>query len=300
MNRVLSNRALSNRLRGLLPVLLACAVASSCTSSSPEGATSAVVVSQIGFGARTGDEIDGIEVAVGLDIDGRTSDTSDELGCKRRDFMAPDGRAGIDNQFTFLYETVAEVFQDGVVEGIIQNSINEGRLLLMYQLSGVDDPLNDDEVEVAIFLGEGRPDLNSNNRIVGSQTFDRRLDASVTTTRGRIVDGVLETDAFDIEMPMAFFNVFFDLQLSEARIRGEMHEDGGMVGVLAGAVSMEQIYEIGRMADGAQELQITPTLQMLLPRWADLLPGDDGRCTHLSAALTFESVPAFVYEDVAP
>ncbi len=281
-------------------VLLLCLGLVGCTSSAPEGVSTAVVVSEIGFGARTGDSLDGMEVAVGLDLDQRVSDNSDELGCRRRDFISPDGILGVDNQFTFLYETVAEVFQDGVVEGIIQNSINEGRLLLMYQLSGVDDFRDDDAVEVAVFLGEGRPDLNTDNRIVASQTFDRRLDAEVTYVTGRIVDGVLETDAFDIEMPMAFFNVFFDLRLTNARLRGELREDGGMDGVLGGAVSQEQIYEIGRMADGAQELQITPTLRMLLPRWADLIPGEDGRCTHLSAALTFRSVPAFVYEDVAP
>jgi hypothetical protein len=291
------------RLRsvGWVSLLAALAGATSCSSSGTvDEATTAVVVTQIGFGARTGDTVEGVEVAEGLDLDGRVSDNSDELGCRRNDFVAPDGRAGVDNQFTFLYETVAEVFQDGVVEGIIQNSINEGRLLLVYQLSEVDDLRNDDLVEVAIFLGEGRPDLNSNNRIVANQTFDRRLDAQVTTVRGRIVEGVLETDAFDTEMPMAFFNVFFDLQLTNAKIRGEIHEDGTMSGILGGAVDQEQVYEIGRMADGAQELQITPTLQMLLPRWADLLPGEDGRCTHLSAALTFESVPAFVFADVAP
>lgn len=287
--------------RALFGILVAMLVpVGACSTSTVEQTSTAVVVSQIGFGARTGDSIDGVEVADGIDLDGRVSDNSDELGCRRTDFMAPDGRMGVDNQFTFLYETVSEVFQDGVVEGIIQNSINEGRLLLIYQISDVESLRNDDDVEVAIFLGEGRPDLNANARIVGNQTFDRRLDAPVTIVRGRIVEGVLETEAFDTEMPMAFFNVFFDLELTNARIRGEIREDGGMSGILAGAVDQEQVYEIGRMADGAQELQITPTLQMLLPRWADLLPGEDGRCTHLSAALTFESVPAFVFSDVAP
>lgn len=271
-----------------------------CSASSADGVSSAVVVSQIGFGSRTGDSIDGVDVAVGLDLDQRVSDNMDALGCRRTDFMAPDGTMGIDNQFTFLYETVSQVFQEGVVEGIIQNSINEGRLLLMMQLSELDDLQNDDRVMVSVFLGEGRPDLNSDNRIVASQTFDRRVDAPVATVRASIVDGVLETEAFDMEMPMAFFNVFFDLQLTGARIHADVRADGGMTGILAGAVDQEQVYEIGRQADELQEQQISPTLRMLIPRWTDLQPGPDGRCTHLSAALTFESVPAFVFADVAP
>ncbi len=43
---------------------------------------------------------------------------------------------------------------------------------------------------------------------------------------------------------------------------------------------------------------MTPTLRMRLTRGADLVPGADGRCTHLSAGLTFRSVSAFVDENV--
>lgn len=284
-------------LRGLvaLPGLV---VLAGCAAET--GEHRAFVASEIGFGSRTGEQIDGRDVAIGLNLDGRDSDAQDLQGCRRRDFIAPDGTRGIDNQFTHLYELVEDVFQEGVVEGIIKNSINEGRLLLMFQISKVTDWKNDDDVEVAIFLGDGRPNINTENALVRDQTFDIRSDAPVARTRGSIRDGVLRTEPIDVELPMAFFNVFFDLQLRGAQIQAELDMDGNLVGLMGGGVDKEQIFEIGRMADAMQGEQVSPLLNLLIPTWTDLYPDERGICSHISAALTFRSVPAFVFYDVRP
>lgn len=54
---------------------------------------------------------DGLEVVEGADIDLRTSDTSDVLGCQIPDFDDPDGTRGIDNQLASLKPTL-----DGFVD----------------------------------------------------------------------------------------------------------------------------------------------------------------------------------------
>ncbi|HJK92598.1 MAG TPA: hypothetical protein RMH85_11485 [Polyangiaceae bacterium LLY-WYZ-15_(1-7)] len=282
------------RTVGLLAALLAL---TSCGDGG-EGGRETMVVSELTFGARTGEEVDGRDVSHGIDLDGRVSDRSDAEACNRADFVAPDGREGIDNQFTFLVEAINDVFQAGTVDGIIQGTINEGRLLLMIDVQGIDDPMNDGDVTVRLFLGEGRPDLSGEDRIVPNQTFDLKEEAEVATFPGRITDGVLEAGPFTTEIPVAVFNVFFDLKLHDAQLVAERDEDGTWSGIVGGGVATDQIMNVAMMADAMQGEQISPALRALLPRWVDMGKGEDGRCTQLSAALLFESQPAFVYPDV--
>ena len=88
-------------------------------------------------------------------------------------------------------------------------------------------------------------------------------------------------------------------ELQEARrLIAERDEDGTWSGIVGGGVATDQIMNVAMMADAMQGEQISPALRALLPRWVDMGKGEDGRCTQLSAALLFESQPAFVYPDV--
>lgn len=268
----------------------------SCSNSEPSGITHGTLVNELHFARRTGEEIDGLDVSPGLNLDGLVSDRLDSAGCNRADFMSPDGTTGIDNQFTYLFESIEEVFPN-TVEGIIQGTINEGRLLLMFELNGVDDMRNDEDVQLHIFLAEGRPDLSAANRIVPNQTFDMRRDAPVTIAEGRIRDGIFEAGPFDVEFPVAVFDVFFDLYLTGAHMRAEIHEDGTMHGFFGGGMAATQIIEVAMRADELQGIELTPIIQVLLPRWVDLYPDADGRCTQLSTTMEFHATTAFIFED---
>ncbi len=283
----------------ILPPLLLLSLASSLScGGDPAGETGSAVVTTIGFAARNGEMVDDIEVSDGLDLDGNVSDRSDVDSCRKSDFVSPDGRPGIDNQFTYLFETVEEMAEEGTVEGIIQGSINGGRLLLMIEVTKVDDWTNDDSVSVRVFNGVGTPNLASDGYIVPDQTFDIDPDSPINEGRGRIVDGVLETDPFEVELPMAFFNVFFDLRLVGAQIRANIGPDGVTDGVMGGAVTIDQILEIAAMADEMQEVQYGGLLMGVLPGMADM-ERVEGRCTALSANLYFESRRAFLYPEPA-
>ncbi|MEM9071896.1 MAG: hypothetical protein AAGE52_25530 [Myxococcota bacterium] len=283
--------------RGAL--LLAAGLFLSC-GDSLSGETHTVVFTELTFGVRDPDQqVDGQDVSSGLDIDGHVSTRRDVEGCNRQDFVNADGTPGIDNQFTFLFEAIEEIFP-GAVEGLIQGTINEGRLLLMLRLDGVDDFQNDDHVELSTFIGEGRPDLSAADRIVPDQTFDIKADSPISRATGRIVDGVLEAGPFTFEFPVAVLNVFFDMTVMDSVLRAEISEDGSIRGIFGGGVPMEQIQNVGLMADAMQEIQISPTLDLLLPRLVDLGKGEDGRCTLVSANMIFESTPAFVFDTPAP
>ncbi len=268
----------------------------SCSNSEPTGIVHGTLVTELSFARRTGEETGGVEVSPGLNLDDLVSDRLDTAGCNRSDFMSPDGTEGIDNQFTYLFEAIEEVFPN-TVEGIIQGTINEGRLLLMFELGGVDDLRNDEDVELRIFLAEGRPDLSADNRIVPNQTFDQRLDSPVSVTQGHIRDGVFEAGPFDVEFPVAVFDVFFDLFLTGARMKAVVNEDGTMDGFFGGGMAATQIIEVAMRADDLQGIAITPIINVLLPRWVDLYPDEDGRCTQLSTTMAFHATTAFIYED---
>ena len=268
----------------------------SCSNSEPSGIVHGTLVTELSFARRTGEEMGGVEVSPGLNLDDLVSDRLDTAGCNRSDFMSPDGTQGIDNQFTYLFEAIEEVFPN-TVEGIIQGTINEGRLLLMFELNGVDDLRNDEDVELRIFLAEGRPDLSADNRIVPNQTFDQRLDSPVSVAQGHIRDGVFEAGPFDVEFPVAVFDVFFDLFLTGARMKAVVNEDGTMDGFFGGGMAATQIVEVAMRADELQGIELTPIINVLLPRWVDLYPDEDGRCTQLSTTMAFHATTAFIFED---
>lgn len=233
----------------------------------------------------------------GLNIDGLSSARGDEAGCRRIDFLSPDGEAGVDNEFSYLFDVIESLFEAGTVEALLQEAIREGRFLMMMQVEGIDDPENDSNVTLRIFAGEGTPD-SQGGVILGHQTFDRKPGSEVATARGRIVDGVLTAGPVDVAFPIAILNVFFDLELRDATIQGRLGEDGGRITV-GGGVPLELIYNVGAMADAMQEDQISPALRTFLPIWADLNPDADGKCQSISANMILDVVPAFLYADTS-
>lgn len=273
-------------------------LASGCAADVESGEELLVVARQVTFAAREAEVEDGPDVSVGVDLDGVDTQVQEEGMCFQEDFVAPDGRRGVDNAFAFLFELVESFFQAGTVEGIIQGTINEGRLLMMFGVSGVDDWQDDESVVLEVFLGDGRPDVGGDGFIVSGQTFDRDLDSATTFVSASIVGGVLETEAFELTMPMAFFNVFFDLRLHGAKIRAEVTPEGEWRGVVAGAIDSEDVVGLAVQADMMQEIQVSEILASLLPNWVDLgFDGETGTCTQLSATLVFESTRAFVFDE---
>lgn len=271
-----------------------------CTADVVGGEELMVVAREVTFAAREAEVEDGPDISVGVDLDGVDTQMMEEGACFQADFISPDGRRGVDNAFAFLFELVESFFQEGTVEGIIQGTINEGRLLMMFGVTGVDDWENDDSVMLEVFLGTGRPDVGGDGFIVSGQTFDRDLESETTFVPASIVNGALETEPFELTMPMAFFNVFFDLRLHGAKIRAEVTPDGEWSGVVAGAIDGQDVVDLAVQADMMQEIQVSGILESLLPNWVDLgYDASSGTCSQLSATLVFESTRAFVFDEPA-
>jgi hypothetical protein len=241
----------------------------------------------------TSTEEDGV-TAPGFDLDGVDSDFGDETTCNKPDFTAPDGTPGVDNQIA----TLIPVFQQteiGIVESLVQNAIEEGGLLVLLQIDGVDDRENDPEVGLTLRLGTGVPLLGTDRRLVSDQTFELHPDTQdPTALEARIEDGVLHARGLDGVLPVVVFGVTYELEFQGARARATLTDDHGLTdGLLGARVPVASLLDILHRAlgDGA----VVQAAETLLRRAADLGRDEEGICTELSAALAFTGKRAFLF-----
>lgn len=137
-------------------------------------------------------------ISYGVNLDG-------EIGPE--DYQSPDGEEGIDNQ---LYRAVG-CTMNYRAEGSLRHFINVfmwryNNNRWMFEVTGVDDLTNDDEVTVTTYRGLNGllADATGEGFLAGgTQNVDMRWGKEfIEQTKGKIVDGVLITDPIDeIEIP---------------------------------------------------------------------------------------------------
>ena len=234
-------------------------------------------------------------VSEGIDLDGLVSGAGESAGCGQRDFTAPDGRDGIDNQFGLLVPLI-EAAGGEAFGAYLQGSVNDGKFLVMFELDGVDDLENDDGLSLTLYRGLGTPSVGNDGLVEAWQTYDVDPDGLYTRIDDvTIVDGVIEAGPIALLLPFYIFDFVFELDLVNARIRMEVGPDGVHRGVMAGAVRIDNILAIAEDIEGGDEVKAL--LSTLTDSYADLLPDEDGRCQALSATISFQTVGAFFYED---
>ncbi|UQA59652.1 hypothetical protein [Polyangium aurulentum] len=253
------------------------------------GETRAAIVTALGF-TRTTEA----GQAPGFDLDNRVSDGSDIASCGKKDFTDPDGRAGVDNQLAALVPEV-EKLVGNAVDGLVQGAINDGQLVILMEMGGVDDFQNDSCVSLAVQVGEKRPpSLGTDGVIEAYQTFELDASAERSYVEGaRIENGVLETGPFGLAVPLALFDVSFTLHLHDARFRFSIDDEGMMQGHLGGGIVPQEILD--GVSQGAGTEDLIPQIRVVLESSADLaLDEETGKCQEVSSALQFEAAPAFI------
>jgi len=287
-------------LRTLLSVF--CVVAMSCGGDDggdgsvamcdPTGESRLTVLRTIAFILE-----DPAGVAEGFNLDNVVSDGSEDATCMQADLMSPDGEPGIDNSLASLWANLQMLSPDLVaVDSLIQGAIDDGQLLLLMELGGVDDPMNDDCVNITIRRGTGMPMLGTDGLITSGQTFDVDTSAPTSMVGGAtIVDGVVEGGPFELQLPVRVFDLEFVMTVSDARLRFTLGSDGTMSGFFGGAVSWQQIMDA--IEDRGDIPGSTKSLvRNQLMANADLSPDGSGKCQQITAGMNFQGVSAFVFE----
>lgn len=230
----------------------------------------------------------------GFDLDGHVTDPGDDEGCGLPDAVDPEGTPGIDNAFSNLIPAL-EATEASAVEGLIQDSINTGELLLLLEVRNVDDLQDDDCVNVSILRGEGFPLVGTDGLLLDGQSFGRStLPPNASVEGATIEEGVLSVqDLPEVSLPLNILDVEVQFDVQSVGLRLEIPEDGGDTwGFFSGGVPLENILEIVQEGDLGQIRDLVTTL---VGTAADLAPDEQGQCQQLSIAFQVDGRPAFFY-----
>jgi len=232
-------------------------------------------------------------VAPGFNVDGIVSEEGEPESCGHGDFTSPEGVEGIDNQLAMI-TPLLDLVGLGAVHGLIQSSIEQGGLLLVLELEGLDDVENDDEVAVTMRFGAGTPLLGTDGQLLSGQTYQVHANSpDLGAPNGRVENGTLHAGPFEVRIPIVVFDIEYELTVNHALIRAELTYDGGMVnGMLGGTVPMSDLWAIAEVAD-SEAGGILDSIKLVLGNMPDYGPDENGDCTELSAALAFSAVSGF-------
>ncbi len=234
----------------------------------------------------------------GFNLDGLDTEEGDEDSCRQGDFTDPEGRTGIDNQFADLWSIVRPLVGEAT-EALIQGAVNEGRIIAVIELSGVDDLTNDENVTLDMFRGRIAPDIGNEGLIAPDQTVyvDREFPI-VTVPNAAIVDGDVYAQPDTIYLPVDILDSYFVIEMDQAQLRFTIDEDGSFSGFFGGVVNLSSVFDELLASNAGEEAAL---VQPIFYTYADMEKGPSG-CTHASAAFGFEGTGAFVvrYPDDEP
>ncbi|MGB0589387.1 MAG: hypothetical protein ACPGU1_06895 [Myxococcota bacterium] len=211
------------------------------------------------------------------------------LSCGHGDFISPQGSEGVDNQMAMVWTLAANLVGEAIV-ALLQDGINEGRMLVMLELGDVDDLVNDDNITVTLFRSTDVPIVNVAGFLLPDQTYQTDPTFPVVTFEGAsIVDGHVKAGPFDLSFPIQAFNADFLVGLEDGYVEFDIDAQGRFSGHLGGVMDVHDVMENMLQTNAAQEAElIYPIVEDL----ADINRTKDG-CSHLSAALRFEGVTGF-------
>jgi len=240
-------------------------------------------------------------LARGLDLDHNDGTGAPPAGiCKHENFLAQDGRKGIDNQ---LYRVLGCVKGHMGHRGFHPQYANEqrrnGMLSPIIRIDGIDDFANDDRVYVTMLYSKDPMTKSADgSKILSDFTYalTQNPEYSFYTFRflARIEDGTIITD----QVPKIQVNLALDseLTLHDAGMRLRILEDGSLKGVLGGYQDWRKIL----MVNGSSTQEVNyglqvPAIYNALKRFADGMKDPvSGQCQGISSAYDIEGVPAFL------
>jgi hypothetical protein len=226
----------------------------------------------------------------GFDLDDTNSPEGDPNSCGHADSVAPDGSTGIDNQLGVAW-TVLEPLIGEAVQALLQGSINEGRFLLMVELSDIDDLQNDDDVTLDLFYGRLDPEIGTLGLIAPDQTFYVDESKPASHVEGvKLVDGRLEAGPIAFTAPIDILEEQFNIPIVQGRVRIDIREDGSFLGVLGGGINVPDTMAYMLDSNAAAEARL---VEPIFYNNADMQLEDEG-CRMLSVAFGFEGTTAFV------
>ena len=243
-------------------------------------------------------------VVDGFDLDG-VSSADDSGACGQRDYAGADGSDGIDYAFLRIIDMIRPIRPDQVARVVLAEAPSEGLINFGIRLSGVDSFENDDSVEVFVAPTAEVPLRGTDGEIIPLSSVPIVSNTDWHTTwRGRIVDGVLETEPTDFTLGNVNLIIVFDrvMKLRDARLRATFTEVREGVVEMRSQLSgwwstdnmLDTIAEIV-LAIGANDGELACSADM----WADA-SSDGQSCDLTSMIFQTVAVSGFLTDPVGP
>lgn len=230
------------------------------------------------------------KLAMGINLDGKS---------KRGDFTSPDGQIGIDNA---LWRVIGctKIFREATERDPSQKGFTNAQAPTLIEISGVDDPHNDPDVEVTVAISAIGAAVDARGGPLRNASYDPEQEPAMASGRGkgRIVDGVLTTEPFEVTIGAKSQIVDAVRRLRQARIQAKLNDDGTISGGFYGYYPIDSFWESMRQftQNGADQTQLScPGVYAALHRYADgLRDPRTHKFTGVSTAIRFTGVPAFI------
>lgn len=227
-------------------------------------------------------------VSDGFDLDGAVG------GCDIADFTHPDGTAGVDNSLGPMVPLI-EQFGGQAFEELIQRAVVEGAFQFVFSWQAAEGACRD----FSITRTFGSPMASVDGRMMPGQTLDPHptippisLDCTVSDT------GVVRAEGFELPLELQIFSTEVNLPLRSAIVEIRPEPGGGFAGVIAGGIPVSVLADFVANLDGIGS-ELPGVLNNLVSTRGDL-PGEDGECSRMSAAVKFTTLPAFVFDEPPP
>lgn len=239
----------------------------------------------------------------GINLDENANGNATPNTCAHGNFQTPDGSvSGVDNQLYRLMGCVYGYRSEGYLEHHANRERqDESKGIILIDVKNVDDPRNDDDVEVSFYLSATDLHFDTAGRIVpyGSyQTIENRYGDTVS---GQITNGVLTTNSGDVTLPLHGNDGFTDMVFRDFRIEMDISEEGARAkGLWAGYHPVSSFWDhIQKVQHNVPVGQYScPAMYVAANELADGYPDPEtGQCTALSSAFTFDAVAGFIITD---
>lgn len=270
------------------------------------------IVSTIGLPEATPDpDMDGPmrAAAAGFNVDGLDSyPPSDEADANCEEFiedyvgLTDPGHVGVDNALQGLVGTIEGfltasdcpgMMTAGCLDATLQRQINEGSLLLIMEVSGVNDFDYDSSVQLQLRLAatlDGMPPMMSGGGgLAPGQTFTSTMVLG-DPVAGDIFAGRLRASTPLLPLVIDTGGFMLTLMITQAQVRFNITETTLGRGAIGGVVTVDAIVAAAtEIAPGMEDLvrQVVETIADVDPSAAD-----PAVCTAMSLGLTFSGVNA--------
>jgi hypothetical protein len=259
----------------------------SCAVDCPAPMTRTYVVSTIDTSTPPGGTM-----AYGFDLDDSVGGIAGQACTSAPDFTSSvTGDEGVDNQLSTVLPTLDMQIGEGGVNGAIQEQIQGGTLLLVFEVSEINSFANDTSVMVHIALGAvptGATIQTAGTGLAADQTFTEMMDLG--TVSGSITAGRLRAETPTLPLSFAVMGANVTLTLRQVVVGGSISDAGGFThGEFGAVVSVDDVVSLAMMFLPGTDRATVEALVM-----PDIDPADAAgeHCDSISAGLGFESVEA--------